>query len=120
MASELLSSKNNTHDDWVRDVAWCSNIGTMKDMIATVGEDQKLKIWKNEHSSKDAGGWKLSWEKTFAEPVWKCSWSSVGFMLAVSCGDNQTRVFKADNDEQWQVVSQINEKGELQETEPQQ
>jgi hypothetical protein len=37
--AELLTQKNNTHDDWVRDVAWCSNIGTMKDVIATVGED---------------------------------------------------------------------------------
>ena len=47
--AELLSpQKNNTHDDWVRDVAWCSNIGTMKDVIATVGEDQKLKIWTNQ------------------------------------------------------------------------
>jgi WD40 repeat protein len=60
----------------------------MKDVIATVGEDQKLKIWTNEHTNKDASGWKLSWEKSFAEPVWKCSWSPVGFMLAVSCGDN--------------------------------
>jgi protein transport protein SEC13 len=88
MVAELLSSKSGAHDDWVRDVAWCSNIGTMKDVIATVGEDQKLKIWTNEQTSKDASGWKLSWEKTFAEPVWKCSWSPVGFMLAVSCGDN--------------------------------
>jgi hypothetical protein len=38
-------------------------------------------------------------------------------MLAISCGDNQTRIFKADNDDQWQVVSQINEKGELNEAE---
>ena len=37
--AELLTQKNNTHYDWVRDVAWCSNIGTMKDVIATVGED---------------------------------------------------------------------------------
>jgi len=71
----------------------------MKDVIATVGEDQKLKIWINQQTSKDAGGWVLSWEKAFNEPVWKCSFSPVGFMLAISCGDNQTRVFKADNDD---------------------
>jgi len=28
-----------THEDWVRDVAWCNNIGMMQDLIATVGED---------------------------------------------------------------------------------
>ena len=64
MVAELSIAGKNTHDDWVRDVAWCSNIGTMKDIIATVGEDHKLKIWKNEHSSKDAQGWTLQWERT--------------------------------------------------------
>jgi protein transport protein SEC13 len=115
MVSELASDKANTHDDWVRDVAWCSNIGTMRDMIATVGEDHRLKIWKNEHTSEDAKGWTLDWDKSFQEPVWKCTWSPVGFMLAVSFGDNQTRVFKANQDGEWEQVSQINEKGELQE-----
>lgn len=36
------------HEDWVRDVAWCNNIGLMFDMIATVGEDQKVRVWKSE------------------------------------------------------------------------
>ena len=36
------------HEDWVRDVAWSGNIGLMSDMIATVGEDHKLKVWKSE------------------------------------------------------------------------
>ena len=39
------------HEDWVRDVAWCNNIGLSYDLIATVGEDQKLKIWKQESLS---------------------------------------------------------------------
>jgi len=85
-----LSAGGNAHDDWVRDVAWCSNIGTMRDMIATCGEDQKLKIWKNDFvkQNKDQNNWQLAWEESFPEPVWKCSWSPVGFMLAVSSGDN--------------------------------
>jgi hypothetical protein len=33
----------------VRDVAWCNNIGISNDLIATVGEDKKLKIWKCEN-----------------------------------------------------------------------
>lgn len=36
------------HEDWVRDVAWSNNVGLMSDMIATVGEDQKVRIWKSE------------------------------------------------------------------------
>jgi len=50
MVNELGSQGNNAHEDWVRDVAWSNNVGTMKDMIATCSEDKHLKIWKNEHS----------------------------------------------------------------------
>ena len=42
------ASSKQAHEDWVRDVAWSNNIGLMTDMIATVGEDQKLRIWKSE------------------------------------------------------------------------
>ena len=38
-------NSKQAHEDWVRDVAWTSNIGLMYDMIATVGEDQKVRIW---------------------------------------------------------------------------
>lgn len=27
------------HDDWVRDVAWCNNIGLMQDAVASCSED---------------------------------------------------------------------------------
>lgn len=71
----------------------------MKDLIATCGEDQKLKIWKNETNNQKAGvEWKLAFETSFNQPCWSCSWSQVGFMVAVSCGDNETRVFKEVND----------------------
>lgn len=36
------------HDDWVRDVAWCNNIGLLHDTIASCSEDQKVKIWKRD------------------------------------------------------------------------
>lgn len=89
LVAELKNDQNSSaHDDWVRDVAWCNNVGIMKDLIATCGEDQKLKIWKNESSAQKGATWKLAFETSFNEPCWKCSWSPVGFMLAVSCGDN--------------------------------
>lgn len=53
------------HEDWVRDVAWCSNIGMMQDLIASVGEDQKLQIWKSEHAQKGDGQWVKVFEQTF-------------------------------------------------------
>jgi protein transport protein SEC13 len=83
-------NKQTAHEDWVRDVAWSNNVGVMKDMIATVSEDQKLKIWKSE-GGKEA--WVVAYRHQFTQPVWRCSWSPISFMLAVSGGDNMTRVF---------------------------
>ena len=34
-----------SHTDWVRDVAWCQNIGLKHEMIASCSEDQTCKIW---------------------------------------------------------------------------
>ena len=48
---ELKCGNMKAHEDWVRDVAWCNNVGIMKDMIATVGEDKCLRIWKCEYTN---------------------------------------------------------------------
>ena len=42
-----------THDDWIRDVAWCNNIGLLYDTIASCSEDMKVKIWRKENPQKD-------------------------------------------------------------------
>ena len=66
-----LQSELSSHDDWVRDVAWCNNIGLMQDTIASCSEDQKVKIWKKELGKDE---WKEK-EILFSTPVWKVSWS---------------------------------------------
>ena len=124
LQSELVSDKPNAHEDWVRDVAWCNNIGVMKDMIATVGEDKLLRIWKceaNPLNKEFAGKWVLAFKYEFREPVWRCSWSPIGFMLAVSGGDNVTRVFQEVNtashqvqEEVWRITQEIDENGQMQ------
>lgn len=96
-----------THDDWVRDVAWCNNIGLMSDTIATCSEDQKVKVWKKE-SPKDEWTFK---EININTPAWKVSWSHVGNMLAVSGGDNQVVVYKENQNGDWEPVSKVNEEG---------
>lgn len=50
-----LGNNQTAHEDWARDVAWCNNVGMMQDLIASVGEDQKLYIWKSEHAQKGDG-----------------------------------------------------------------
>jgi len=52
VVAELGGQGKAAHEDWVRDVAWCNNIGVMKDMIATCGEDKVLKIWRNDYTNQ--------------------------------------------------------------------
>lgn len=86
------------HDEWVRDVAWCNNIGLMHEMIASCSEDGICKVWKNK---KDGQNNSMAWsEKLIMKledvPLWKVSWSQVGNMLAISGGDNQVRIMSED------------------------
>jgi len=46
--SLAAAAHGEAHKDWVRDVAWCNNVGIMTEMIATVGEDQAVRIWRSE------------------------------------------------------------------------
>ena len=108
-SGEFESVAEMDHDDWVRDVAWCNNIGATYDLIASCDESNKLKIWRKDQD------WTMWQEIELQAPVWKCSWSPVGFMLAVSCGDNETKVLKRDRKtERWEIVSEISEDGQLQ------
>lgn len=97
------------HEDWVRDVAWCNNIGLMHDTVASCSEDQKVKIWRK----NQANDWEVSKEIVLQTPAWKVSWSQVGNMLAVSGGDNQVMVYKEAPNGEWDVVSKVNEDGLL-------
>jgi len=46
-------TKIGEHTDWVRDVAWCNNIGLLHDMIASCSEDCTAKVWKNTAPAQD-------------------------------------------------------------------
>lgn len=41
-----ITKEIQAHDDWIRDVAWCNNIGLPQDTVASCSEDQKVKIWR--------------------------------------------------------------------------
>jgi len=48
------------HEDWVRDVSWCNNIGLNYDMIASCDENKRLKIYRNDPKSNNANQkWEL-------------------------------------------------------------
>ena len=99
------------HTGWVRDVAWCNNIGLSCDMIASCSEDGQAVVWK----SKKEGGWNTE-PKTLVKgaiPVWKVSWSPVGNLMAISMGDNTVNVMKEIQGGEWEIVSKANEEGNL-------
>ena len=69
--NEFLAESIGQHDDWVRDVSWCNNIGLTQEMIASCSEDQKCKIFKREGKAK----WACMELGDFNVPLWKVSWS---------------------------------------------
>lgn len=74
------------HNDWVRDVAWCNNIGLQTEMIASCSEDKTAKVWKNNGEKGEWTSKQINLDEDV--PFWKVSWSPVGNMLAISGGDN--------------------------------
>eukprot|EP00350_Pseudokeronopsis_sp_OXSARD2_P012871 CAMPEP_0170556326 /NCGR_PEP_ID=MMETSP0211-20121228/16282_1 /TAXON_ID=311385 /ORGANISM="Pseudokeronopsis sp., Strain OXSARD2" /LENGTH=86 /DNA_ID=CAMNT_0010866597 /DNA_START=712 /DNA_END=972 /DNA_ORIENTATION=+ len=84
----------------------------MHETIASCSEDHKVKIWRNVNPQQNE--WALIKELSLGVPAWKVSWSMVGNMLAVSGGDNQVQILKENTNGDWEVVSKVNEEGELQ------
>ena len=48
-------------DNWVRDVAWCNNIGQTNEMVAAVDENKTLRIWRSQGHQNNQ-----SWVQTFS------------------------------------------------------
>jgi len=95
------------HGDWVRDVAWCNNIGLQHEMIASCSEDKTARVWKK---NGEKGSWTFKEIKLEEDvPLWKVSWSHVGNMLAISGGDNQVHVMSEDHSGNWEAVQVVNE-----------
>ncbi|KAG5438840.1 hypothetical protein PCANB_002560 [Pneumocystis canis] len=80
------------HTDWVKDLDWAPNIGLPKSYIASASQDKTVIIWTQENG----GPWKKNYlsDKPFPEVVWRVSWSLLGNILAVSCGDNHIYLYK--------------------------
>lgn len=105
-----MSSPIGEHKDWVRDVAWCNNIGLVSDTVASCSEDNKAIIWRRDLGKED---WAMKQELNLGVPAWKVSWSPIGNMLAVSGGDNVVQVFKEGPSGEFEKVSEVNEEGVL-------
>ncbi|KAI9026880.1 WD40-repeat-containing domain protein [Hyaloraphidium curvatum] len=89
------------HSDWVRDVAWAPTIGLPTSYIASCSQDKTVLIW-----TQEAPG--TPWTKKalkadpFTDVVWRVSWSLMGNVLAVSCGDNKITLWKEALSGEWE------------------
>lgn len=137
--SFTVGVNNNTtitvtgHTDWVRDVAWCTNVIPGISVFASASEDKTVIVWKQhqqqqkEEGVEDAsdegdnenevvredstttgeGKWIPTLVNTFDDPVWRISWSITGNILAVSSGDSNITLWKEALDGTWSNVSKV-------------
>ena len=97
-------SKDLSHADWVRDVAWAPSILPNVNVVASCSEDRTVLIWTQNGRNEE---WKASLLHTFDSPVWRVSWSVTGHMLAVSSGDNDVTLWKAGIDGTWTQMDSV-------------
>lgn len=87
----------------------------MHEMIASCSEDGTCRIWVSQDAGgKSAASWVCRQVISFTEPksdlpLWKVSWSQVGNLLAISGGDNQTRILSEETNGNWKQIQIINE-----------
>lgn len=101
----VLERQLEGHTDWVRDVAWAPSIGLPKWYIASCSQDKSVIIWTNNDGPNGT-----EWESkvlNFNDIVWHVSWSVMGNILAVSCGENQVSLYKEDMNGEFRSISDV-------------
>lgn len=91
------------HSDWVRTVAWAPAVGVCEEIIASGGQDLKVIIWKKSYEGND---WGEQIMHVFNDMIWHVSWSLMGNVLAVSCGDNKVSLWKQATDHHWDCLNE--------------
>lgn len=69
-------------------------------MIALSCENGDVQLW-----SEYDDGWKKSADIKVGIPAWRVNWSSTGNILAVSCGEEITKLYK-EGQKQWEELPQ--------------
>lgn len=96
----------DAHTDWVRDVAWAPSIGLPKWYIASCSQDKRVIIWTN-NEGPNGNEWESKVLNDFNDIVWHVSWSVMGNILAVSCGENRVSLWKEDMNGDFRIISDV-------------
>lgn len=99
-------SKEVSHSDWIRDVAFAPALLPDMNMVASCSEDRSVLIWTQNGTNEE---WRATLLHTFDAPVWKVSWSvSTGHILAVSSGDSDVTLWrKGIADGKWYQIDSV-------------
>lgn len=96
------------HSNAVRWVDWRPIINTAREMLVSCSEDCTVVLWLKPLKKDSWRGMEILRLRT---PVWKVSWNSMGNVIAVSAGDNLTRVLRETHEGTWEVATQVDEVG---------
>lgn len=108
--TSVAISKDLSHTDWVRDVAWAPSILPNVNVVASCSEDRTVLIWTQHGRGAE---WKPALLNKFDAPVWRVSWSVTGHMLAVSSGDSDVTIWKAGLDGAWTKMGAVDDGASL-------
>lgn len=94
------------HTDWVRDVAWCPCESAS--VIASGSWDKTVIIYSQEMEGQQ---WRQVSRLTLPSKVQSLSWCESGSILGVSCGEDETHLYKETYDGSFEEVGKVNEPG---------
>ena len=69
-------------------------------MLAVSAQNNRVIVYKREHNA-----WKKAGDSIdTGAPAWKVNWSTTGGLLAVSCGEDQVKVYKENVLGKWTLL----------------
>lgn len=75
-------------------------MGVQREVIAVSRESGRIDFWTLDEKNRKWSSKNI----TVGTPAWKLNWSETGGLLAVTCGEDQSKVYKQDHNGDWVEV----------------